>query len=67
MPEGDSESSDEYCDETDTHHPFAELLEGFWQLKDQFTSLKSTTPQSTPTTELTQLTDKLQHLTLILL
>ena len=53
------ESSDEYCEETDTHCPLAELLEQFWQLKDQFASLKSTTPQSTPTAELTQLTDKL--------
>ena len=59
MPKGDNESSDEYCEETDTHCPLAELLEQFWQLKDQFASLKSTTPQSTPTAELTQLTDKL--------
>ena len=51
---------------TDTHHPLAELLEQFWQLKDQFTSLKSTAYHSTSTTELTQLTDKLQHFTMIL-
>ena len=44
MLEGDIESSDEYCEETDTLHPLAELLEQFWQLKDQFPSLKSTTP-----------------------
>ena len=44
----------------------AELLEQFWQLKDQFASLKSTTHQSTSTAELTQLTDKLEHLTVML-
>ena len=66
MPEGDNESSDEYCEETNTCCPLAELLEQFWQVKDWFTSLKSTTPQSTPTTELTKLTDKLQHLTMML-
>ena len=27
MPEGDSESSDKYREETDTHCPLAELLE----------------------------------------
>ena len=32
MPWGDNESSDEYCEETDTCHPLAELLEQFWQL-----------------------------------
>ena len=44
IPGGANESSDECCEETDTNHPLAELLEQFWQLKDQFTSLKSTTP-----------------------
>ena len=66
MSEGDSESSDEYCEEIDTCHPLFELLEQFCQLKDQFTSLKFTTLQSTPTAELSQLTDKLQHLTMTL-
>ena len=65
VPEGDNESSDEYSQETDTS-PLAELLEQFWQLKDQIASLKSTAPQSTTTTELSQLTDKLQHLTMML-
>ena len=59
MPRADNESSDEYCQETDSFCPLAELVEQFWQPKDLFTSLKFTTPQSTPTTELTQLTDKL--------
>ena len=27
MPRGDNESSDKYCEETDTHYPLAELLE----------------------------------------
>ena len=66
MPEGDIESSDEYCEETYTHCPLAELLEQFRQLKDQVASLKSTTPQATPAAELMQLTDKLQHLTMML-
>ena len=66
MPEGDNESSDEYCEETDTCHHLAELLEQFQQPKGQFSSLKSTTPQSTFTAELTQLTGKLQHLTMML-
>ena len=34
IPIGDSKSSDEYCEDTDTCHPLAELLEQFWQLKD---------------------------------
>ena len=51
---------------TDTHHPLADLLEQFQQLKNQLASLKSSTPQSTPTEELSQLTDKLQHLTMAL-
>ena len=29
MPEEDNECSDEYCEETDTHHPLAELLKQF--------------------------------------
>ena len=66
MPKIDNESSDKYCEETDTHCPLAELLEQFKQPRDQFTSLKSTTPQSTSTAELMQLTDKLQHLILML-
>ena len=66
MPEGDIESSDEYCEEMYTHCPLAELLEQFRQLKDQVANLKSTTPQATPTAELMQLTDKLQHLTMML-
>ena len=66
MPKGDDESSDEYCEETNIHHPLAELLEQFWELKDQLASLKPTTSQSTPLAELMQLTDTLQHLTMIL-
>ena len=66
MPEGYNELSDEYCEETDTHHPLAELLQQFQQLKELFASLKSTIHQSTPTTEMMQLTGKLQHLTMIL-
>ena len=52
MPKGNNESSGEYHEEIDTHCPLAELLEPFWQ--------------STPTAELTQVTDKLQHLTMML-
>ena len=59
MLERDNDPSDEYCEETDTCHPFSDLLEQFQQLKNQFTSLESTTPKSTPTKELSQLTDKL--------
>ena len=44
MPEGDNDSSDEYCEETDICHPLADLLEQFQQLKDKFASLKSTIP-----------------------
>ena len=66
MPEGDHGPSDEYCKEPDTHHPLAELLEQFWQLKDLFASLKSTTHCSTSIAEVTQFTDKLQHLTMML-
>ena len=66
MLEKDNNSSDEYCEETDTCHPLANLLEQFQQLKKQFTSLKTSTPHSTPTEELSQLTDKLQHLNMML-
>ena len=66
MTEGGNDSSNEYCKETDTHHPLADLVEQFQQLKKQFTSLKSNTPQSTSTQELLQLTNKLQHLTMVL-
>ena len=66
IPEGDNELSDEYWDETDTHHPLTELLEHFWQLKDQCASLKFTTLQPTPRAGLMQLKDKLQHLTKML-
>ena len=65
MPEGDNDSFDEFCEETDTCCPYAELLEQFKQFKNQFVSLKSTTPQSTSTEELSQLTDKLQHLNMM--
>ena len=61
-----NESFDKYSEETDTCHPLAELLDQLWQLKDEFTSLKSITLESTPTTELMQLIDKLQHLTMML-
>ena len=65
MLEGDNETSDEYCEESETHHPLAEQLEQFHQPKGQFASLKSTAPQSTHTAELLQLRDKLQHLTMV--
>ena len=66
MLEGDSDSSNEYCEETDTYHPLADLLEQFQRLKNHFASLKSNTPQSKPVEELSQLIDKLQHLTMML-
>ena len=66
MPNGDNESYDEYCEETDTCCLLAELLEQFKQIKDQFARLKSTTNQSKPMAQLSQLTDKLQHLTMML-
>ena len=66
LPEGDNDLSNEYCEETDTCHHLAVLLEQYQQLKNQFTSLKSNTPQSTPTEELPQLRDKIQHLTMAL-
>ena len=59
VPKGDNDSSNEYCKETDTCHPLADLLKQFQQLKNQFASPKSNTPQSTPTEELLLLTDKL--------
>ena len=52
--------------ESHTHHPLAELLKQFWQLQDQFTHLKFATHPPTHTTELNQLTDKLQNLTMML-
>ena len=66
MPKEDNESSEKHCEETNIYHPLVELLEQFWQCKDQFTSLKSTTSKSTPMAELMHLTDKLQHLTVML-
>ena len=66
IPERNNDPSDEYCEKTDTHCFLADLLEQFQQLKNQFLSLKSNTPQFTPTEELSQLTDKLQHLTMVL-
>ena len=41
--EGDNDPSNEYCEETDTCHPLADLLEQFQQLKKQFASLKNNT------------------------
>ena len=61
VPEGDNDSSDEYCEETDTCCPLADVLEQFYWLKNQ-----SNTPLSTHTEELLQLTDKLQHFTVVL-
>ena len=66
MLDGDSELSNKYGEESDTHHHLAELLEQFHKPKDQFASLKSTTAKSTPTAELSQLKDKVQHLTMTL-
>ena len=65
MPEGDNDSSDNIVKKL-TLTPWADLLEQFQQLKNQFENLKSNMPQSTPTEELLQLTDKLQHLTMVL-
>ena len=66
VPDGDNDLSKEYCEEMDTCHSLTDLLEQFQLLKNQFPSLKSNTPQSTPTEELLQLTDKLRHLTMAL-
>ena len=66
ISKGDNQLSDEYSKETDTCCPLNELLEQFWQLHDQFSHLKSATHPPTPMAELTQLTDKLQHLTMML-
>ena len=66
MPGGDNESSKEYNEKTYTCHSLAELLKQFWQIQDQFASLKSATHPPTPMAELMQLTDKLQHLTMML-
>ena len=66
VPEGDNDLSNEYCVETDNYQSLADLLEQFQQLKNQFSSLKSNTPQSTPIDKLLQLTDKLHYLTMVL-
>ena len=66
MLKEDNDSSNEYCEEIDTHRSLADLLEQFQQLKKQFTSSKINNPHSTPTEELTQPRDKLQHLTMML-
>ena len=66
MTEGDNDSSYGYREETDTHCPLADLLEQFQQLTNQFANLKSNTALSIPTEELSQLTDKLQHPTMLL-
>ena len=52
-PEGDNESSNEYSEETDTHHLLAEFLEQFSQCQDQYACLKSATYHPTPMAELT--------------
>ena len=66
VPEGDNDSPDEYCEETETCCPFVDLLEQFQQLKNQFESLEANTPQSTPIEELSQLPNKPQHLSMVL-
>ena len=63
--EEDNNTSDQYCEETDIRCTLADLLEQLQLLKKQFASLKTNTLQSTPTEKLSQLTDKLQHLTMI--
>ena len=40
MPGQESESSDKYSEEPDTHHHFSELQEQFQQLQDQLTNLE---------------------------
>ena len=40
MPRQDNESSGEYSEETEMHHPLAELQEQFWQLQEQFAHLE---------------------------
>ena len=62
---GDNESSNENSEETETHHPLAELLQ-FQQFQNQLACLDSAIHPPTPMADLTQLTDKLQHLTMIL-
>ena len=66
VPEGDNDLSDEYFEENDTHCPLADLLEQIQQFKNHFSCLKTNTHQSTPTEERSKLTDKLQHLTMML-
>ena len=55
MPEESNDSSEEYCEETDTHPPLVDLLEQLTQLKKQFAISKTKTPQSIPTEEPSQL------------
>ena len=57
---------DEYCEESDTCHHLADLEEQFQQPKKQFASKKSNTAICTLTEEMLQLTDKLQHLPMVL-
>ena len=38
MVEEDNDLSNEYCEETNTHHPLADLLEQFQQHKNRFAS-----------------------------
>ena len=66
MLKGDNESCDKYSEETDTVLALGELLEHFLQLKYLFASLKSANHQPTPMAEMMQLTDKLQHLTVMI-
>ena len=65
-PAETGESPDEYCEETDTQCPLAKLQEQFWQLWEQLAHLKPVTHLPAHMTELTQLTDELQHLTMTL-
>ena len=56
----------ESFEETETHHPLAELLEHLWQFQEQLTYFEPATHPTAHIAELTQLTDKLQHLTMTL-
>ena len=66
MPGWESESSDKYSEEPNTHHHLAELQDQFWQLQDWLTHLELAIYPPTHTEELTQLTDRLQHLSMTL-
>ena len=66
MPRYESESSDKCNEEPDTHLHLAELQEQFQQLWDQLTHLESSTNPPAHILELTQLTDRLQHLSITL-